>query len=135
MSTSHFMGHAPGPSVPSDARAPTILEPATVFSGIGIAPEVMDVRAVGFEPARVSLAELALPERTALAIGVLGELSSSGPAAADGALCRVSAGEQLNLSGHALFFLEARVVGGDALKFIATPSEVQHLGKDAHRRE
>ena len=36
---------------------------------------------------------------------------------ANGALCRISAREQLNLGGHGepqrLFFLEARIVGGD----------------------
>ena len=38
----------------------------------------------------------------------------AGAAPADGALCCVSAREQLNLGGHALFFHQARVVSGDA---------------------
>jgi hypothetical protein len=65
----------------------------TVFSGIGIAPEVMDVRAIRLEP-------FALPQRPALVIGVSGEHRCAGAAAADAALCRVPAGEQLNLGGH-----------------------------------
>ena len=59
----------------------------------------MPVRAVCLEPIRVSVTQLALPERSALAIGVPGEPGSSGPAGADGALCRISGREQLNLSG------------------------------------
>jgi hypothetical protein len=47
----------------------------------------VDVRAIGLEPGRVSLAELALLQWPALAIGVSGEHGSSGAAAADGALC------------------------------------------------
>ena len=35
-------------------------------------------------------------------------------AVADGALCGIPARKQLDLSGHALFFLEARAVAGDA---------------------
>jgi hypothetical protein len=34
-----------------------------VFSGIGVAPEVVDVRAIHPEPVRVSIAELALLQR------------------------------------------------------------------------
>ena len=47
----------------------------------------------------MSVTQLALPERSALAIGVPGEPGSSGPAGADGALYRISGREQLNLSG------------------------------------
>jgi hypothetical protein len=85
----------------------------TGFSGIGSVPHVVDVWAIGLEPVRVSIAQLALLQRPALAIGVPGEPCSSGAAAADAALCRVPAGEQLDLFSHALFFLEARIVGGD----------------------
>jgi hypothetical protein len=60
----------------------------------------MDVRAICLEPVRVSLAQLALLQWPALAIGVPGESGSPGAAAADGALCRVPAGKQLNLFGH-----------------------------------
>ena len=69
-----------------------------VFSGIGIAPEVVDVRAIRPEPVRVSIAELALFQRPALAIGVSGEPGSMGATAADGALCRISAPEQMRLA-------------------------------------
>src|SRR5207248_123837 len=83
-----------------------------------------------------------------------GKPSGSGAASADAALSRVPARQQvesrrpcrnlyrterLRIAGvnaqetGALFFLEARVVGPDALKLIATPSEVQHLRKHAHR--
>jgi hypothetical protein len=73
--------------------------------------QIVDARAIRSEPGRVSIAELALFQRPALAIGVSSEPGSAGAAAADGALRRVSACKQLNLFGHALFFLEARIVG------------------------
>jgi hypothetical protein len=45
-----------------------------------------------------------------------------------GALCRISACEQLNLFGHALFFLEARIVAGDALCEHEIPiSRLEHV--------
>jgi hypothetical protein len=48
----------------------------------------------------MSIAQLALPERPALAIGVPGEPGSSGAAVADGALSRIPAGDYMDLSGH-----------------------------------
>jgi hypothetical protein len=86
-----------------------------VFSGIGCASQIVDVRPIRFEPVRVSIAQLALLQWSALAIGVSDDPGSSGAAAADGALCRVPTCEQLNLVGHALFSLQARIVGRDAL--------------------
>ena len=65
-------------------------------------PQIVDVQAVRLEPGGVSLAELALLQWAALAVGVPGEPRTSGAAAADGALCRISTREQLNLSGHAI---------------------------------
>ena len=63
-----------------------LLSPA--LSGpLRLAREVADVRAVRFEPGDVALAQLALPELPALAIGVSGEHGGAGAAAADGALC------------------------------------------------
>jgi hypothetical protein len=46
------------------------------------------------------VAELALAKRPPLIVGVSGERASAGAAAADGAVCRVPAGEQFNLLGH-----------------------------------
>jgi hypothetical protein len=70
----------------------------------------------------MSLAQLALPKWPALVIGVSGEHGCVGAAPANGALCRVSAREQLNLAAtanlSALFFLEAEVIGGDAGRLI-----------------
>jgi hypothetical protein len=63
----------------------------------------------------VSLAKLALLQRPALAIGVPGEPDSLGAVAADGALCRILAGYYLDLSGHALFLVEPRILGCDTL--------------------
>jgi hypothetical protein len=58
----------------------------------------------------------------------LGEHGCPGVAAANGALCRISAREQLNLFGLALFFLEARVVAGDALCEHEIPiSRLEHV--------
>jgi hypothetical protein len=62
----------------------------------------------------VFLAQLALAEQPALSVRISGEPGSSDAAAADGALCRVPACEQLNLGRHALFCLEAWIVGRDA---------------------
>jgi hypothetical protein len=70
----------------------------------------VDVRAIRLEPVRVSLAQLALPERPALAIGVPGEHGSSGAAAADAALCRIPAGDYLDLSSHQPFLARQRIV-------------------------
>jgi hypothetical protein len=63
-----------------------------------------------------------------LAVGVPGEPRTSGAAAAEGALCRVPAREQLNIGGQALFFLEARIVGRDALASVKS----LHLGRFGH---
>jgi hypothetical protein len=71
-----------------------------VFSGIGCASQIVDVRAVSFEPGGVSIAELALLQRPTLVVRVSGEHGSAGAAAADGAPCCVSAREQLNFFGH-----------------------------------
>jgi hypothetical protein len=60
----------------------------------------VDVLAIGFEPGGVSIAELALLQRPPLVIGVSGDHGSASAAAADGALCQVSAREQLNFFGH-----------------------------------
>jgi hypothetical protein len=46
----------------------------------------------------MALAQFALPERSALIVGVSGEHGSSSAAAADGALCRISAGDYLGIS-------------------------------------
>jgi hypothetical protein len=48
------------------------------------------------------IAQLALPEQPALAIGVSGERGGADAVAADVALCRISAGEQLDLFGRAV---------------------------------
>ena len=71
-----------------------------VLSGMGIAPQVVNFRAVCFNPGGVSVAQFALPQRPALVVCISGEHGCPGAAAADGALCRVSAHEQLNLDGH-----------------------------------
>jgi hypothetical protein len=64
-----------------------ILQPAfDGFSGIGIAPEVVEIRAIRSEPVRVPLAQLTLPERPALAIGVSGKRGSTGVACGRAAL-------------------------------------------------
>jgi hypothetical protein len=58
----------------------------------------------------------------------LGEHGCPGAAAANAALCRISAREQLNLFGHALFFLEAGIVAGDALCEHEIPiSRLEHV--------
>jgi hypothetical protein len=57
----------------------------------------VDVRAVRLEPVRVPRAQLALLQ-PALTVGVPGEPGSSGAAVADGALCRILAGDYLDTS-------------------------------------
>ncbi len=54
-------------------------------------PQIVDVRAIRLEPVRVSIAELALLQWPTLAIGLSGDHGCVDAAAADGALCRVSA--------------------------------------------
>jgi hypothetical protein len=66
-------------------------------------PQIVDVRAICLEPVRVSIAQLALLERQALAIGVSGEPGCTGAAPANGALCRVPAGDYLDLSSQRHF--------------------------------
>jgi hypothetical protein len=78
----------------------------------------VDVRAIRFELGGVSVARFALPKWPALVVGVSGEYGRAGAAVADGALCRISARQQLNLFGHvrsSLFFLEPWIVGGDGV--------------------
>ena len=58
--------------VPSQSIRIRRLSEAKSDSCIGIGPEFVDVRAIGLEPARVALAQLALAERPALPIGVPG---------------------------------------------------------------
>jgi hypothetical protein len=96
----------------------------------------MDILSVRPEPVGASLAQLALSQWPALVIGVPGELGSSDAAAADGALRRVSARKQFNLSGHALFSLEARVVGRDASEILSVAGHVGEaflLGRESLR--
>jgi hypothetical protein len=89
-----------GPSSEARAASQFCSRLLTVFSGIGCASQIVDVRAIRLEPVRVSIAQLALPQRPAVAIGVPGELHSLAAAAADRTFCPVSTDQQLDLSGH-----------------------------------
>jgi hypothetical protein len=71
-----------------------------VLSGNGCASQIVDGRPVHFEPSGVPLAQLALPERPALAIGVSGKHGGASAAAADSARRRIPARKQLNLVGQ-----------------------------------
>jgi hypothetical protein len=46
------------------------------------------------------VAQFSLPKRPALVVSISGESSCGGPAAANGALCRISAGDYLDLRSH-----------------------------------
>jgi hypothetical protein len=89
----------------------------------------------------VPIAELALLKRPALAIDVSSQQGRTGRAAADGALCRISAGRQSNIFGHASRLKERRnprgfgdvlvsswprVVGCDSL-ILAEPNPYERL--------
>ena len=62
--------------------------------------QIADVLSICLEPVRVSAAQLSLPERPALSVGVPGERGRGSLAQAEAAFCRIPAEEQLNLSGH-----------------------------------
>jgi hypothetical protein len=90
---------------------------------LNLSCQLVDVGPVRLEPGGVPIVQLALAQWTPLVVGVAGEPRCASAAAADSALRRVSASEQLSLSGHArilagggvLVSLQARIVGRDTL--------------------
>jgi hypothetical protein len=66
----------------------------------------------------MAFAQFALPQRSALIVGVPREHRCASLTLAHAAARGVAPGEQLNLSGHELFSLAARIVAGDALRIL-----------------
>jgi hypothetical protein len=63
------------------------------------------------------VAQFRLSQRSALIVGVADECGRANLTFMHGTARGVGAREQLALGGHGLFFLQAQVVGGDALVF------------------
>jgi len=73
------------------------------------------VLAVNPQPLRVPVAQFPLFQLPALIVSIADERGRAKLTLVHRAACGVAAGEQLDLGEHGLFFLQAQVVGRDAL--------------------